>query len=76
MVVMVGRWSWHPVCPTYWENINRFAANRLITSTSEQLLGQWLAKANTALCPEDREHRQLRLLSGFQDPLLPPQWSP
>lgn len=42
--------------PAHWESINPFAANCVITSTSEQLLGQRQAKANTAQRPEDKEH--------------------
>lgn len=76
VVVMAGRWPLHPVRPAGWESINQFTANRVITSTSEQLLGQHRPKQTRPSALRTwSSQRQLCLLSGFQVPYLPPQWS-
>lgn len=76
VVVVAGRWPLHPVHPARWESINQFTANRVITSTSEQLLGLHRPKQTRPSALRTRSsQRQLRLLSGFQVPYLSPQWS-
>lgn len=76
VVVVAGRWPLHPVHPAGRESINQFTANRVITSTSEQLLEQRRPKQTQPSALRTRSsQRQLRLLSGFQVPHLPPQWS-